>query len=1077
MADVTLGRGTSIPQLRVRVVEWVVAHKEVVTIASLMALAAVIRFWDLGDMALHHDESLHAFYTWRLYDGQGYAHNPLMHGPFLFHSGAVVYFLFGDSDMTARFLPALFGSALVGMPFLLRKQLGMTAVIIAAVLLTFSPTILYFSRFYRNEAYMAVWTLGLVICIWRYLDERKPFYLYVMAAVLALSFATKEVTFITAAIFLLFIDLMLAVELGRRREDEEIDVWGVAKRTVLLAPVAWLVAASWPLLGKQPFGRDALPPIGDVMVVFGTLCLPQFAAGIQVLPFVGDDGYNVQSEERLRIIAVASLLLASLYVGLLWRPWVWAIAAASFFIPYVLLYTTFFTNVGDVFSGEGGFFSGIWGSLDYWLDQHHERRGDQPAYYYALLTPLYEFLPLIAAAGGTLWLALRGDSLRRWLLFWLVGIFIGLSLAGEKMPWLEVHVALPLTLLAALSIARAVEALDFEGRWWPAASAATATAAAVYLMVDEDGVLQVLGFAVAAGLLVWLIASFSRDLPERIGPGLLSTLASFEVRVTLAAIAGLAVLVALGSTVDRVGFDPWFAVWVIALAPLALAGHLVAYLMRGSKSFGRAALVVGVAALLTLTVRAGLTASFTHDDTPVEMLVYTQTSPDIPDLRDRIDALARHSGLGHNLPIVVDQSESFAWPWAWYLRDYHQVSYATVSRDYEPPAGAVLLVNRSNAGFIQDAGAYSQTPYRHRWWFNETYRDLNFREAGEIVTSRSGLESLVRFFLHRRSETNIGSVDGVAFFPNDLSAFDYQPGPAAPPREPTRLADRRIVLGAQGVAGSAGGEFSQPAGMFAAREGNLWVADGRNHRIQKFDREGNFVDAFGRSGTGPGTFQEPWSVAVDSEGFIYVADTWNHRIQKFSPDLQLVASWGRPAVTASPGPLELFGPRDIAVAADGTLWVADTGNERILQYSRDGEPLASYGSEGSAAGQFAEPVGLTVDAAGNILVADTWNARIQRLSPGLEPSGAFSVGWSSKNVLDKPYLAVLADGRILTSVPESGNLLLLDSEGNRVGAWKPLPDSMPVGVVALPGGGFAFSDIRRNEVQIVPANLVDGFFR
>src|SRR5690606_3273412 len=109
-----------------------------------------------------------------------------------------------------------------------------------------------------------------------------------------------------------------------------------------------------------------------------------FAAGIQVLPFVGDRGYNVPEEDVLRISTVAALLIAAAYVGLMWRPRTFVIVAVCFFVPYTLLYTTLLTN-------PDGFFSGIWGSLDYWLDQHHVKRGDQPQYYYALLTPLYEF--------------------------------------------------------------------------------------------------------------------------------------------------------------------------------------------------------------------------------------------------------------------------------------------------------------------------------------------------------------------------------------------------------------------------------------------------------------------------------------------------------------------------------------------------------------------------------------------------------------------------------------------------------------------------------------------------------------
>src|SRR6476660_4191525 len=61
-------------------------------------LAVITRFWDLSSRALHHDESLHAYYSWLYATGQGYVHDPLMHGPSLFHSYALTYFLFGDND-------------------------------------------------------------------------------------------------------------------------------------------------------------------------------------------------------------------------------------------------------------------------------------------------------------------------------------------------------------------------------------------------------------------------------------------------------------------------------------------------------------------------------------------------------------------------------------------------------------------------------------------------------------------------------------------------------------------------------------------------------------------------------------------------------------------------------------------------------------------------------------------------------------------------------------------------------------------------------------------------------------------
>jgi uncharacterized protein (TIGR03663 family) len=1004
MADLAFGRlrGATLAGERWRVAEWALAHAGLLALASIMAVAAVLRFWDLGDMALHHDESLHAQFSYYLFNGNGYKHDPLMHGPFLFHATTAVYFLFGDSEYTARVMPALFGTALVGLPWFLRRQIGMRAVLIAAVLLTISPTLLYYSRFDRNEAWMVFWTLAMVVCIWRYLSDQKSLYLYVLAALMALSFASKEVTFITVAIILVFVDLMLAIELGKRREGEQVSDGDVLVRTAMIAPVAWLIAAIWPLLGQKPFGRDKLPPIGDVMVVVGTLALPQFSAGIQQAPFFQDHGYNAPEERTLRAATVLILMVLSAYVGLVWKPKVWLICAAAFYIPYALLYTTFFTN-------PEGFLSGIWGSLDYWLDQHHEKRGNQPLYYYAIMTPLYEFLPMLVVFAGSAWMLLKGDSFRRWLLFWIAGIFIGLSIAGEKMPWLEAHIALPLTLAAAVILARASENVGItESRLRSIALAAGTTVVAVLLLVDASGFPRVVGALLLAGLGVWVGASGSGE---------------------------------------------------------------------GRQGALRGVLVVAFAALLTLTGRAAVTAAFTHDDTPVEMLVYTQTSHDVVELRNRIDALAEATGLGHNLPIVVDTTDGYAWPWAWYLRHYHDVSYQVPSTaGFRGPEGAVLLISTANAANV-DSSAYTQTPYKHRWWFVEetTYRDLTPGKVISTFTHWHKLKGLANFFLYRfPAEGHTGSTDGVAFFPESLAAYDRVQAVVRPPAEPARLTDGRIAIGKPG---SGRGELLVPTDVFVDREGNVWVTDSRNNRVQKFDSAGNFVATLGRGGTGAGQFNEPWSVAVDNEGFVYVADTWNHRIQRFAPDLTPIGVWGQPATRPNPGPLELFGPRDIILDADGTLWVTDTGNKRIIHYTRTGEPLGVFGSEGTAPGQLQEPVGLARDRQGRLYVADTWNSRIQRFNPDMSEPMSFGAGWNSQEILDKPYLAVLNDGRILATDPAQGLLVLFDANGNRVGAWRPEADAQPVGVAALPDGGFVYSDARRNQVQVVPAGLIERLFR
>ena len=108
--------------------------------------------------------------------------------------------------------------------------------------------------------------------------------------------------------------------------------------------------------------------------------------------------------------------------------------------------------------------------------------------------------------------------------------------------------------------------------------------------------------------------------------------------------------------------------------------------------------------------------------------------------------------------------------------------------------------------------------------------------------------------------------------------------------------------------------------------------------------------------------------------WVYVADTWNHRIQKFTADGTPVKAWGTPNDDPnSSSPFGLWGPRGIAVDLQGHVVVADTGNKRIVVYDLEGNFISQFGGEGTAAGQFDEPVGLAFDSQGNLYVADTWN--------------------------------------------------------------------------------------------------------
>ena len=128
---------------------------ELIAYAVLVLVALALRLFDLGDRPFHHDESQDAYFSWTFLENGDYEYNPLLHGPLRFYLTAAIFKLLGDSDFTARLAPALMGTLMVPLPYLLRGQLGRVGAFAAAVMLAFGPSYLYFSRFAREDIYFA----------------------------------------------------------------------------------------------------------------------------------------------------------------------------------------------------------------------------------------------------------------------------------------------------------------------------------------------------------------------------------------------------------------------------------------------------------------------------------------------------------------------------------------------------------------------------------------------------------------------------------------------------------------------------------------------------------------------------------------------------------------------------------------------------------------------------------------------------------------------------------------------------------------------------------------------------------
>src|SRR5579863_2922267 len=103
---------------------------------------------------------------------------------------------------------------------------------------------------------------------------------------------------------------------------------------------------------------------------------------------------------------------------------------------------------------------------------------------------------------------------------------------------------------------------------------------------------------------------------------------------------------------------------------------------------------------------------------------------------------------------------------------------------------------------------------------------------------------------------------------------------------------RRIGTGGQKHALTTPGDFARPSGLAVDHEGNLYVADTLNNRIEIFDGDGKFISTFGKAGDGPGYFARPKGVAIDSDNHIWVVDGMQDRVQVFNQETQLLISFG-----------------------------------------------------------------------------------------------------------------------------------------------------------------------------------------
>ena len=222
----------------------------------LALVAAAMRLWELDGRTMHYDEAIHLHFAWKLAHGMEFVHSPWMHGPLQIELVALALKFLGDTDFLARLPYALFGVTLVVVPYFMRGLIGDKGAVCAAIILAFSPSLLYFSRFGRNDILMAVWAALLLIMLWRFSVTNRRSHLVGAAIIAALMLATKE----TAYFVILFFGVA-ALALGWRqlldfvrRRQKLSDANGAAGFFVLLATLTLPQAAAVIALAQSPFG-------------------------------------------------------------------------------------------------------------------------------------------------------------------------------------------------------------------------------------------------------------------------------------------------------------------------------------------------------------------------------------------------------------------------------------------------------------------------------------------------------------------------------------------------------------------------------------------------------------------------------------------------------------------------------------------------------------------------------------------------------------------------------------------------------------------------------------------------------
>lgn len=890
--------------------------------------------------------------------------------------------------------------------------------------------------------------------------------------------------------------------------DPDYDIIDTTAETMMPVVITWVICGAVAAVLVLSVMRGTWKTLRrfaelDIMILMGTLVLPWLTA----LPIylTGASPRDTSPDGYLRtLLAFIPLMAVSILFGLIWNWKRWLISAAIFYSIFAFFFTTMFTN-------PNGLFTGMIGSLGYWLDQQGVERGSQPQYYYQLvIMPIYEYFPMIGSffamvAGLTGFWAFRRDRLTAKRVR-EAQLDAAISVSPEPGEVLEVPLEEAPDPAPAIQTVEEIRRAEYFGpnrlRRLP-----------FTLFVSFWAIYIFIAYTLAGEKMPWLATHltlpmilitawffgriFDRIEWQRFRQGgwifllllpplgivLFQILSPFVFNEWQPLVSGLTVA-------NQQNRNLWLALIAIGVVLCVLIYQLARRV--GWRQF-RSMLALGLfLGLSVMTARTAWMAAFINYDYALEYMVYAHAAPGIKLMMSQIEDLSRRTAGEMNLRFAWGGN---AWPVTWYFRD---LTNATFFGDNPTPDALRDVVAVYASQDIRSrvepllGDNYYRFEYMRMWWPSWNYYNLDagrMQGAWDFAPTNTNAGNIRRGLWDiwlNRDFTAYGNATG-----EDFSLNNWNPGERLYFYVRKDIASQIWNLGVgDGTTVTSTGQIGQnlcvdnwqvltahyafgdpasqpvplnhPLDIAVAPDGSVYVADEFNNRIAIYDADGAFAgELTGSSDSLP--LNRPNGIDFDASGNLWVADTWNYRIANFDLATQaLLDAWGQPGLfgaEAQTDPTDgLWGPRDVEIGPDGNVYVSDTGNKRIRVYSPAGEWIRDIGSAGSSLGQLDEPAGIALGS-DRLYVADTWNQRISVFALDGTPLYSFDVrGWYEDQG-NRPYIALDEPrGLLYVGDPDSGRVLVYDTQGNCVGSFgqpsdQPL-DLSQINVV----GGIAVAD-------------------